>query len=1032
MQKGKLRVLPGALVEPKPGVERTGCLHCPLFPFSVDFKQYADGYRRDADAVVKRAKEPHVVRCRNVSEPWEPVDVLFVGEAPGADEDKQGKPFVGRSGGVLRRTVEQVVPEGLRVGYTNVVRCRPPLNRTPNRTEIQSCAHRLDAEIAARAPKVIVPLGNVPLHYLTGLTGITTLCGALVAPTLGAAKSARVVPCVHPAYVLRAEHELERFVAAIRYAPELATGRAVPRDGAGHYQVVDSIDDAEALLRRLASGGKIVAFDTETGSLSPFQSRFPKLLCFSFSDEPGKGYVIPLDHPESPWAERPEPTLADAPELDGKPKPPKRDAVRRDRRWQARMDAYHQWKTDNAAHRRKWLAEEITRYESHRARVASERPRLLAALRAFFSAPGVRLVGQNEKFDRQHIRAALGVWIKPLALDTMTTHMTLDDRPGTHGLDALAAVYTGMGGYDRPLADYVKAHAGADPSRGGSYAAIPARVLFPYAAMDADVTLRCLNAMRATEEYRKGKHHQALAEVFFPQLSRVLAEMEYAGTATDFAVLDRMQRQLTGEIAALRAEIARDPKVIAMVGDRARAGERTPEFNPLSAAQLGKLLWEYYGLRPTELTDAGLKLLAARYERLRQRDQSLRFADVIEQAIAAREWGLFSTAADVLHDYAHRGVAFVSRLLEYREKTKLLNTYVLPSRQWADARGRVHGTFHITGTLTGRLSSSNPNRQNADPRIRRAVVSRFPGGVILQADYSQIELRLAACMFDDPELIAAYRRGEDAHTATAIRISGLSAAAYAALPSEQRKAWRVRAKRVNFGIIYSIGAEGIQLALKRDGVFIGYEEAVALLRRFRDAKPKMMRNMQRLQDEARRTGIVTTFTGRIRRVPEVFSGDDELVSRALRQVINAPIQSGAADITLIAMILIRRELRRRKLRARIIINVHDSIVLDCPIEEALEVAALVKDTMEHVHERADDVLPLADWSWVKVPLVAECEVGYNWYDAVPVDPAKVGAATADPLWRIDAESGFVCRPPVSTTELRALCAARRDYGEKAH
>lgn len=1159
-------------VSPHADNPKSGCFWCPLFPMSRDFQPI--GYMRDAVKLLAKLKEPHVVRNRRISEPsWTTVDMLIVGEAARIEEDKTGSPFAGRPGELITSVLTEVVKVPLkRIGWSNIVRCRPPLNREPNRTEIQCCAYELVREIQARQPKVIVATGNASLEFLTGHKGITALCGKVLQCTRPEFPELSVVGCVHPAYVLRMDHWLDKFAEALETAGDVVAGTYKPLLGAGEYRTITDIDEAVAYLDGLVAAGKKFAVDTETGSLSCFQSQFPHLLCLSFSNREGEGVTIPYDHPESPW------------------------------------------KGDCPAKRK-----------------------LKAALRRVLGSK-VPKVGQNEKFDRQHIFHELGIWMTDI-LDTMNRHLTVDETRGTHGLDKLAHQYTGMGGYEMPLEWYRKANRESNPDRGGSYANIPGEILFPYAGMDADVTLRVDNAMIQEKEYADNPKLQRLAEEFFPRLSDTLARMEYDGAQVDMGVIREMETQLQAEQRDLADKVLSDPKVqqysqsrlsAAIAAAKAKAAVPTKngrarkftmptfEFNPDSDAQLRSVFFGLYGRMPVELTDSGLKVLAARYARLLKKDPMLEFHKVIKQAVKAGQWEHFSVKADVLHEYSRQKVALADHVLAYRKVSKLLGTYIQPMGQRLDPQDRVHGSFWIGGTTTGRLcvafdtvletdqgkfcisdiclqkvqnlrirthygryrkiidcfykgreemyrvrldngayidctaghrvwtpsgwkhvsdlqegeavystygvvdtvssqesgavkgaavhyiggsrlssegqgyadarsaerqgsksagvhsaeiyhkgggagrvqrgqehswptanvasieplgvkgvwdigveedesyaaqglihhnSSAEPNLQNIPPAAKYAYTSRFgDSGVILQGDYSQIELRVAASWFNVPQMIKAYLNEEDLHLLTAIDISKLSKDEFMALPDAERKEWRGRAKRVNFGVLYGGGPPALQSTLRKDGIFLTVDECKDLIRTYFAKRPALRKGIEKLEALVKRVGFLESFTGRRRRIPEVQSVHEALVQRALRQSINFPIQSGAGDMTLMSLVLIHELMRAEGFESKPVLTVHDSIVFDCHVDEVLAVATLAKDVMENIQDLSDHILTGIDWSWLRVPVKAEFEAGINWGTGVSFDPVAVQAnePVDEPLYD---EKGKMARSPVTIEEL---------------
>lgn len=474
--------IPLRLVQPNPDDEKTGCLHCPLGAHASDFDRFKKKYQRDAEKIKQSDRLSHIVRNRNVSEEWTPVDVLFVGEAPGAEEDKEGKPFVGRSGKLLRSVVEKYMPPGVKWGCANAVRCRPSqLNRPPTPTEIRCCSHELKREIEARKPKVIVPLGNKSLRLFLGCERITFLCGKVHTSNTPGYEHLTVVPCVHPAYVLRMAHEVGKFIDAIKVAVSVVTGKHKALPGLGEYRVANTLKKVKQVVREIEAA-KLTATDTETSSLNPHLDG-SRILCFSFSTKPQTGWVIPYDHADSPWNMTEEkPTFDEIPDIPGQPNPPP-DLSTKIR--QRKFQEYLNWQEVNDAVRSEQYARKLSKWRKRRDRARKLRPLIDKQLRRIYNKRRGWVL-QNRKFDYNYIRRRAGCRMRGLAIDTMTLHTTVDDRRGSHGLDLHASTYTGAGGYDRPLEDYKKEHPEADPAKGGSYANIPGEVLFPYACLHGD------------------------------------------------------------------------------------------------------------------------------------------------------------------------------------------------------------------------------------------------------------------------------------------------------------------------------------------------------------------------------------------------------------------------------------------------------------------------------------------------------------------------------------------------------------------
>lgn len=941
---GVVAVAPRAVVpetEPK-----TGCSWCPLAPFWSDFADYAKDYKRDATKITQKEKEPHTIHTRNVSEEWTEVDVLFVGEAPGALEDKKGVPFVGKSGSLLRAGVSAI--EGVRVGFTNPVRCRPPGNRTPSDTIARSCASALVDEIRARRPRLLVALGNTALWSLASETGITTHTGHVLKCTISEFAHIPVLACLHPAYVLRFDHEVERMAAALETAQKILRGEYTSRRGLGTYHVAKTADEAIKWLRKFMRAD-LVAHDTETGSLSFTQTKWPRLLCFSFSDEEGKGYVIPFDHKECT-------------------------------------------------------------FDAH------DKKRVAYWLKKYFKS-SVRKAAQNEKYDRNHIRARLGVEVRNV-VDVMMQHYVINETRGTHGLDKTAHVYTGMGGYDKQLTDYVAAHADADPSRGGSYANIPGCVLFPYSGQDADATRRISVALPKDEkDYTRARRR--LAEVFYPKFSLALSRMEAAGAHIDPSaakILDRYYasemvclHKSLGEHVAVRQFLRMRARKAEVKGDTAAIRKAKEPFNPKSPQQLQSVLFLHMKERPRELTKTGLTFTSTRLQRLQKEWRALPSSKrrrtpeptreaIVSELIAQGDVSGFSTKASVLQEMERDGNDVCATLLNYRHYATLKGTFTTPMLAQVEGDKKLRSTFLMHGTGTSRLASRRPNLQNVPIHdgvkvvskgaskdafnhggVKNAYVSRFGrDGLLLSADQSQVELRVGAAFYNEPVMIEAYKRGDDLHRLTAIDISRLSVAKFDALPKEVKKDWRTRAKRVNFGSLFGGGPGALMRTLAKDGVFITEEEAQELLHRFFEKRPGLKRGIERLKAQVRRDGYVEWFTGHKRRVQEVFSSDEEQVARALRQCVNAPVQGGAGMLTNMSLTLIDRDMRRLKMGSKLILTVHDSIIFDVLVDELVDLAKLVRDRMENVMHYSDEVLPGLDWKWLTVPLRADFSSGFRW------------------------------------------------------
>jgi DNA polymerase I len=415
-------------------------------------------------------------------------------------------------------------------------------------------------------------------------------------------------------------------------------------------------------------------------------------------------------------------------------------------------------------------------------------------------------------------------------------------------------------------------------------------------------------ALRA--EVEKADVAKVYQEIDLP-LAPVLFGMERAGVRIDKAALDALSKRFSLELER--------------VGDHIfeLAGQR---FNINSPKQLGVILFTHLGL-PAPAS--------------RGKSKAVSTAQDVLEALAAQ------------HD--------VPRLvLEYRHLSKLKSNYIDALPLLADADSRVHTTFQAAATATGRLSSVNPNLQNIPIRSElgreiRAAFTASPGMQLLSADYSQIELRLLAHFSQDPLLVKAYAEDIDIHTLTASEVFGVSI-------ESMDKETRGRAKAVNFGIVYGISAFGLAAQLG-----IPQAEARAYIERYFSRYEGVKAFIEKTLEQTRRDGSVRTMFGRVRPIPDIESRNPNQRGFAERTAVNTPLQGTAADLIKLAMIAIDRELTQRKLKTRMVLQVHDELLFEVPTDETAEITALVKSEMEGVVK-------------LNVPLVADLAFGENWRD----------------------------------------------------
>ena len=438
-------------------------------------------------------------------------------------------------------------------------------------------------------------------------------------------------------------------------------------------------------------------------------------------------------------------------------------------------------------------------------------------------------------------------------------------------------------------------------------AALPVREVAEVMMQRAAAIFPLADALKAQIESRE---QWPLYQRIEQPLIDVLFEMERAGILLDRAVLAELSARAADEIARLRTELI------------THAGE---EINLDSGPQVAKVLFEKLKLKPGGKTPGGA----------------------------------WSTRSDVLEELA-RAHPFPARLLDYRALTKLQSTYFEALPLAADPEdGRVHTTYEQAGAATGRLASYDPNLQNIPMRsaqgraIRRAFIAPR-GRVLVGADYSQIELRVMAHLSGDPQLIQAFQTGEDVHESTARRIFNVTGPLDPAL--------RARAKIVNFGIMYGMGARSLSTQMG-----IGFEEAQEFIGHYFRVYARVREYLDQIVADARRSGYVATLLGRRRYLPELAS--DHGATRALgeRVAINTPIQGSAADLMKLAMIRVRSALKQLHPSARLLLQVHDELLLECPEEEANAVSERVRAEMEGCFA-------------LSVPLQVSVGRGPSWFD----------------------------------------------------
>ncbi|PKP41003.1 MAG: DNA polymerase I [Bacteroidetes bacterium HGW-Bacteroidetes-10] len=541
-------------------------------------------------------------------------------------------------------------------------------------------------------------------------------------------------------------------------------------------------------------------------------------------------------------------------------------------------------------------------YISSRELVASESRERMQSFASVMENESVAKCGYDLKPAVSEFAAA-GIEIKGFLADIELMHYLLMPER-SHKIEILAQTYLGMNiesQKEMVQADLFSAQPDNTNEAEDEKLSAECSVLIPLAVK--------------LEEELKSENNFPLYENLEMPLLRVLADMERTGIKLDTAMLGSYGKKLALELEEIEKSV--------------REMAEEPNLNVSSPKQLSVVLYDKLGLGPEVKKGSGANK---------------------------------STDEETLMEI-YDSHPIVAAILEFRNLKKLLSTYIEPLPLLVSKEsGKIHTTYNQALTATGRLSSIKPNLQNIPVRtgrgreIRKAFIPSHPGGVILSADYSQIELRLMAHMSGDNDFIEAFRQGKDIHSATASKIFGV--------PEEElTKEQRSRAKTANFGIIYGISAFGLSQRLN-----IPRADAKKLIEDYFRSYPGVRLYIDSMIEKAKTDGYVSTLYGRKRYLPDINSKNQVVRGLAERNAVNAPIQGSAADIIKVAMIRIAERLKEEKIKSKMVLQVHDELVFDVIPEEIEILPGIVRSVMESVIE-------------LSVPLTVECEYGGNWLEA---------------------------------------------------
>jgi len=759
-------------------------------------------------------------------------EVMIIGEAPGEAEARTGRVFAGRAGSVLDTVLNEAGLDRDGCYVTNVVKCRPPDNRRPDRVEFEACRIYLEREARKVDPRYVLLLGNAALQAVARKSGITKQRGLRLDCKDPVWSPRQVMATFHPAYILRnpgqyttLAEDVKRFARMIRGEFQVVPVRS---------KYVGSIQTVKWLRRQLERlpAGSVVSYDVENRG-RPWENEWD-IVCLGLSWDGQTTYVVPLSHPESPFRSR----------------------------WQ-----------------------DILRY-------------LGPALRR----SDLKLVAQNGKHDNQQLAGAR-VYVEHRFDIMLAAHLLDENRPKNLGF--LSQSVLG--------ADVYKGMVELKPDK---IMREPLKRIASYNGNDVGYTHQIYPKLRQ-ELIAHPRLTRLFAKLMMPA-SHVIQQVEAAGMYVDRKRLFHRMAILQGEIDN-RKEVLREHLPKAWRED----------FNFNSTQQLGRWLFSRkgLGLSPLETTASGRP--------------------------STKE-------AVLLHYHDHPAIR---ALLEYRTlQLKWMNTYLLPWSTKLDSRSRLHTTYKLYGTVTGRLSGDL--QQVPRDSFIRGVIGAPEGWCFVQADYSQIELRIAAHVAKERRMRRSFLTGQDLHMVTACSLTGKSA-------SQVTKEERKRAKAVNFGFLYGMYPKKFQ-----SYAFENYEIEVSLAEAelARSKYFSMFSDLESWHDRQKRVAHnyhrVVSPLGRIRHLPDILSSDNGVRMEAERQAINSPVQATASDLMLFSMVQLAPQLDPRT--AFLVGTLHDAIFIQVREDSVEEIAPLIKEVMEN--------LPLKKTFGVDIdiPIIADVDYDRHW------------------------------------------------------
>lgn len=790
-------------------------------------------------------------------------DIMLVGQAPGQDEDRECRPFVGRAGQELRKCLADIGLDATKLWITNLVRQYPPQDREPKPAEVMAHMPYLIQEINEVKPKAIVLLGNAALQAFMNRRGITKARGNIYSMKFEFGE-VKLIPVFHPSYVLRREDDNVtriKFLKDLTMVKKLILG-TTETEGAikTKYVLVDTLEKFHRLMSQLHKA-EIVDFDLETTHNIPEKG---KIICMSFSINPYRAAVVPL------WLSW----------KDGK-----------------KVDEYRFWDDKHGY--------------------------VMAELKEFFESDVSKCAQAGHLIDIPFLRDE-EIDIRHYEYDTIIMHHLLDEnvKMENRGLKDFAWEYTDMQGYDAEIETWKEKLENQERERlkkenlpvpkkiMPKFANIPFDILWPYSAADADVLGR---VRRIFWDKLKSQGLAALCKKISVPVQLVFCDIERDGIKIDREKLasiqeeyDAMEKDVDKQLAS--HYVTERTQQILLERAKTPARKKVIEsggVNYGSTQQIAIALFEVIGLTPTKKTDSGAP--STDEEVLTELQDKHEIPKLILQK---RKYGYFKK---------YYGEKFEKAIRE---------------------DGRIHTTYYVYGTGTGRPSSKNPNLNNIPRDDEGTIASRIrnifvaaPGSVFIDADFSQIEYRLLANYTQDKRMLDDIANDRDIHVINASLIFEIPEGDVT--PQQRQDAKGLTYLLIYGGTIYRIMSEfGVSQERAQeifDGLFSRYPGAKAY--------------HESTIDLARTKGHVQNIYGRRRRLPNILSENGKMRGHCERQAINAPIQGLASELLSLAMIRLRRLWREKSGLAKMVLTVYDSLTHECSEKDANKVIALIHQEM---------------------------------------------------------------------------------------